>query len=380
MIINSIELYNFRQYKGKQTIQFSTDKERNVTAIIGKNTSGKTTLVQAFNWCLYEKSNFKNSELLNAEIKHDLHPGREAYIHIIIKLTHEGNVYSIKRSKNFRKLNNDSASSSKSKLTLEYIDRSGATQLVPTHQAEKTVQKILPIDLSDYFFFDGERIGEINNKGDIVSAVRALMGLDVVADAKDMFDPNKAASVISLYNKSLDLGSDNKSVELRKRLIGEQENLETYKKRIASNLEEIEYFSRRNEQLTKELTNSMDIKPLQEKKTNIERDIKHLERSVESNRKLVKTQLGFKGHDFFANPLIAKALKVLNSTEMSFEGIPGMRVVSIDHILKRGKCLCGANLEGNEEAIRHIHDERDLLPPQHIGTTINEYKKTCNRT
>ena len=55
MIINKLELYNFRQYIGKQTIEFSTDPEKNVTVLIGINTSGKTTLVRPFEWCLYGK-------------------------------------------------------------------------------------------------------------------------------------------------------------------------------------------------------------------------------------------------------------------------------------------------------------------------------------
>ena len=45
MIIQSIEMNNFRQYVGKQKIEFSTDKEKNVTVLIGVNTSGKTTII-----------------------------------------------------------------------------------------------------------------------------------------------------------------------------------------------------------------------------------------------------------------------------------------------------------------------------------------------
>ena len=33
MIIQSIEMNNFRQYVGKQKIEFSTDKEKNVTVL-----------------------------------------------------------------------------------------------------------------------------------------------------------------------------------------------------------------------------------------------------------------------------------------------------------------------------------------------------------
>ena len=53
MLIKKLKLKNFRQYIGEQEIQFSTDREKNVTVLIGVNTSGKTTLVRAFEWILY---------------------------------------------------------------------------------------------------------------------------------------------------------------------------------------------------------------------------------------------------------------------------------------------------------------------------------------
>ena len=53
MLLKSLKLKDFRQFKGEQEITFSTDPVRNVTVIMGENGSGKTTLAQAFTWCLY---------------------------------------------------------------------------------------------------------------------------------------------------------------------------------------------------------------------------------------------------------------------------------------------------------------------------------------
>ena len=53
MLIHSISMHDFRQFKGTQTLSFSCDKEKNVTVLLGDNTFGKTTILQAFNWCLY---------------------------------------------------------------------------------------------------------------------------------------------------------------------------------------------------------------------------------------------------------------------------------------------------------------------------------------
>ena len=73
MLLKTLRMKNFRQYKGEQMLTFSTDNDKNVTVVLGKNTSGKTTLIQAFNWALYGKANFDTADfMLNLEIADDL--------------------------------------------------------------------------------------------------------------------------------------------------------------------------------------------------------------------------------------------------------------------------------------------------------------------
>ena len=78
MLIKSITLNNFRQFKGNQRLDFSTDADKNVTVLLGDNTFGKTTILQAFNWCLYGVADFpKDSNpdfLLNLEVANKVNP------------------------------------------------------------------------------------------------------------------------------------------------------------------------------------------------------------------------------------------------------------------------------------------------------------------
>jgi len=60
MLLKSIKLKDFRQFKGEQPkILFSTDLQKNVTVIMGENGSGKTSFAQAFTWCLYHDTDFE---------------------------------------------------------------------------------------------------------------------------------------------------------------------------------------------------------------------------------------------------------------------------------------------------------------------------------
>ena len=71
MLIKTLRMENFRQFKGTTQLEFSCNPEQNVTIILGDNTFGKTTLLQSFNWCFYGKALFNDEPdfLLNKEIR-----------------------------------------------------------------------------------------------------------------------------------------------------------------------------------------------------------------------------------------------------------------------------------------------------------------------
>ena len=53
MLLESIKLHNFRQFRDESIDFAAGTKGKNVTIIIGENGTGKTTFAQAFFWCLY---------------------------------------------------------------------------------------------------------------------------------------------------------------------------------------------------------------------------------------------------------------------------------------------------------------------------------------
>ena len=53
MLLKSIKLENFRQFRNESIDFDQGEGGKNVTIIIGENGTGKTTFAQAFFWCLY---------------------------------------------------------------------------------------------------------------------------------------------------------------------------------------------------------------------------------------------------------------------------------------------------------------------------------------
>lgn len=381
MLIKQITLSNFRQYKEKQVVEFSCDKEKNVTVILGDNTSGKTTLIQAFNWCLYGLTSFKTRELINSESLQEMGLYSTNEVSVEVELQHEERLYVIRRTQTVTKNEpNRAPTFARPTLKVEYQEANGEMQEVPSVEAQNTVDKILPEALSGYFFFDGEHIADINNKGNVVSAVRGLMGLETISEAVDHFDPKKANSVISKLHKELDIGQDQKDAQLKASLSTAKEKLQSLEQRKTQVENEINYFEDRKKELDAKILANAATKARQEEKIRIERDLNYLQSNQETVERQIVRDFTKDSYKFFAKSLYAKVYKVITDAKQDGEGIPKMHSDSIEFILKRGKCICGADLTLNQGAVNNIRYEQSLLPPQHIGTEIREFKRDCQRS
>ena len=69
MTFHRLELEDFRQFAGRQRIEFATDPVRNVTVVYGYNGAGKTTLLNAFTWFLFGETSpdFLDADRLASE-------------------------------------------------------------------------------------------------------------------------------------------------------------------------------------------------------------------------------------------------------------------------------------------------------------------------
>jgi len=80
MLLKSLKLKDFRQFKGEQTVVFADDPTQNVTIVMGDNGTGKTTLAQAFTWCLYGETTFKDKILLCKTKSLEMMPGHKTNV------------------------------------------------------------------------------------------------------------------------------------------------------------------------------------------------------------------------------------------------------------------------------------------------------------
>ena len=111
MILKSLALKNFRIYKGSgedgyERINFSSG-DKNITIIQGNNEVGKTTIMNALTWCLYNKEFYKKEgkkPIWNSFAADQLENGEEDFVEVSIEMEDESNnIVTFKRILNFYK-------------------------------------------------------------------------------------------------------------------------------------------------------------------------------------------------------------------------------------------------------------------------------------
>lgn len=385
MIIHKLEMYNFRQFIGLQEVNFSTDPEKNVTVLIGVNTSGKTTLVRAFEWCLYEKNNFDDKVLLNSEVRENMNVGDTQDVWVAVTFSHPDSsgerMYTLKRSYSYTcnektradgKLNVGLDKNPRKKVDLVYLQDDGQTKSnIQTYDIEKSIDRVLPKDLSDYFFFGGERIASIANRTDLSKAVKGLMKLDVLENARD-----HVKEVLKKFKSSIDTSGDERAENAKNGIETAKKKLDGYKIEKDNAEAQMEYYSNIEKQYNAELdrSNIEEVKKAKEKRDRIESTIKAEETRLKRNIKEYVDLFNKRPFAFFGMPSIKKSLEILQDRSSDLECVPGMDQDAIDYLLQRGVCICGTHLDRGTSAYELVMKERRKLPPEAIGSVVRNYK------
>ena len=386
MLIKCITLHNFRQFKGKQKLVFSNDPKKNVTVLLGDNTFGKTTILQAFNWCLYGIADFpKDSNpdfLLNLEVSNELagvQQKSEVYVEVILE--HKGMEYIILRKQPYVDRGYGNWTALQYQLTVSYKEN-GITKQVREGEEQRIINSILPQSLSGYFFFDTERVSDISSRKDLSDAVRGLLGLAAVGNArKHLGSRTLKATAIGQWNASFDSSGDERARQAQETIARETEHMEALEREIDSAEKELISLNAQKEKIAEILRDNQNTAELQRKKQVLEGRLESERKELEACNRLFLDFFSNSAITYFMLPLMDQAETCLVDANVDDRGIRDMTESSIRDIIKRRRCICGAELEVSEDgktgnsAYLHILEELRYVPPAHIGTAIQNFKQ-----
>ena len=378
MLIKSLKMQNFRQFKGITAVDFSCDPEQNVTIILGDNTFGKTTLLQAFNWCFYETVMFDNNPdfLLNLEVANGMNNGDTETVSVEICVIHNGVDYVISRSQTYSCANDKVTGMKKAQVKVSYKQEDGQMESVRATEVQKVIENILPQDLSTYFFFDTERVRSISTRKDVADAVKGLLGLSIMDTAiKHIGTKGNKKTVLGKLYGAMDLDGDEKARGALDMIQSSEAKREAIKTQIDTCASQIGQYEVRKEQLDDILRDNQTTATLQKKKEDLERRLSTERSTLESTISLFFKDFSKGSLQMFAQPLLGQANDFLAAIKIDDKGVRDLTAPTILELLKRGRCICGTELCEGNDAYNHLMEELNYVPPESIGNTVRHYRE-----
>ncbi len=152
MIIQSIELINFKSYRGSHTLNMSVEPGKPLVIIRGQNGHGKTSILEAILWCLYGDAAFGGMESVYERLNNDAKDAGES-MEVCLKLNRKDETWNIVRRLDLQQGGNP-------QNYFDYFDNGPSVEIDGSIQtnAYETIQSILPHNASQFFLFDGEEI------------------------------------------------------------------------------------------------------------------------------------------------------------------------------------------------------------------------------
>lgn len=381
MLLQTIELQNFRQFVNEK-IDFSTDPERNVTLIIGENGTGKTTFAQAFFWCFYGETDFSDKIILNRSIIEKMTPDQKETVRVAIRLTHGSAEYEIIRTQEYKKAYTNRVTGANAVLNVQVKSADGNTRYLKPLECESAIQNILPKELANYFFFDGERIEKMSKEiasgrksSGFSNAVVGLTGLKATLAALDHLSPTRTSSVMGKLTLEYRGDSDGKMQQLTKRIGELQDELERITVRLSEIDDEIESATTSRAQFEQDIKQFADGEKLQNERERLRRELADVKRTKATFVKDICKAFNDGMPTFFGISMVKDALEVLSHSDFSGKDIPEMHAKTIQFLLKRGTCICGTHLDPGTIPYNKVMELMDYLPPQSIGVTVGQFIK-----
>jgi len=171
MIIKSIQLNNFRIYKGQNIIDLSVTDHENIIIVSGKNGFGKTTFLMSLVWCLYGrqmsdvddiyKKEIENNGNYRQYIKSSLNRQAEfeGKTKFSVSVTFSGITTIPDVTCNELKITRTYYTEGNKEEDLEILIDGYESELVKDIGAEHFIRDfIMPMEIAKFFFFDAEKI------------------------------------------------------------------------------------------------------------------------------------------------------------------------------------------------------------------------------
>ncbi|KXS42077.1 MAG: chromosome segregation protein [Methanolobus sp. T82-4] len=363
MWISKISIKNFRPFYGEQQIDFDEKSKDKFTIIEAKADTGKTSLLSAISWCLYEKDigdldKERSHNVFNLQRKDELDDG--ALDDLKVEIT----------------LNEDDSNLPKYIIERECLFQKAGSRMVPTripivkvsewndsndsviydNQAfcKNIINSILPEDIHMFFLFEGEKLEKyfsFNNSENIKSSIEKISQIEYVKSAH--IHLKKAREKIYSGKKE---SKGNKELKRNQSLIDERRSrIEGIEIKIKKAKMEIQTAESRINEIDLELSkvNVPLLKEWASKRANLEKSNIELNSRYKNLQKEITSSLLKTVPHAICRDALESMLESIEVSENKNELPPKIKNVYIRELLDKKTCICGRSLDPDFDEESH---------------------------
>lgn len=370
MRIKSILIKNYRQYKDLYfTFDKKQDKNHDLHIIVASNGVGKSNLLNAITWCLYEdeshlQDKYKALPIVNLDTINNCENKEEIQVLVEIVVDVDGEDQIIRRSATFIKNETDdkrvfqknselSVQRNMFDITLGY----SKPGFLYGEDADAAIDRIFPRDINEYFFFDNEQMNNYfkNTKGGAIqNAINVISKVSLLQDAV-----YRTASTIQEYKRSA--GTHNNEIsELQEEAEILKKRFEAEKKEYSEIENQIEEIKQELKKINENISGADNLRELEASKDQLQQQQKDLKNDLLAIDNDINTFIVKYTTLINMYPSFKKAVTLINEKDKKKQLPPDIKLEAFNNSKSNMKCeLCGQPI--NDDTLKFIESEIERL-------------------
>jgi len=346
MRIKSISLHNYRQYKDV-SLEFPNKRKNELYVFIGKNGTGKTNILNAINWCLYNEEPHLSQDseglpILNILAYQNSEDVAHVDVRVEITIEMDNGMPIVFSREEFFNIKNKKEMSESKKFKVIKKDQNLNDVILENDKARECVERIVPKNIREYFFFDGERLDNyFKIPGEVIKpAIIDISKINYLFRMRDRIEnvsrgfKKEAGKVSDIIHK------------LQEDLEKKTEELNTLNYQLQEANSQFEIAKKEIQRISEELARFPDISALESNKIKLEKQIKDYEGFLEERKKK-------KAQDLFRQYILVNSYRAITNTLQIIQNMrkkgeipPFTDKEKLTSILNENFCnICGRELD-----------------------------------
>lgn len=361
--IFSIEVQDYRQYIGKQRIPLETNGKGNINVVEGENGSGKSNLLNAITFCLYDTEDHleeaKEEGLnvypyANREVLEDLDEGDEINGHVEVRFGQDSPEYRFRRTFTTVKKGENEFSDASGDLVLQ---KKEGTDWEIKDDPKTYRNQIIPTYVREYYLFDGELLDTFFDENYAERVKKGIIDVSHI-DLLDRAERHQKSVRDALQDEDEFSGKEDEIRRKLKKKRSELEDLEDERDDIKDNLKETKRLIREKE---KKLEGSDDkyIRNLQDQRKNAKERLGDLQDREDKLKAKSGDVLADAAPIVYCREALDYTLEEIKGLHEKGEIPPRIQEVLLRELLQEDRCICGDEPldEEQEKSLNQLLEE-----------------------